>query len=185
MQHTLIYIVILAFCAFVISLVISFIFAKRRAAKKVFRLSEFAENVFPNSMEYQYVLSGHTEIIDHDEMKNGDDYDYKYYLVGFKKWELAVSRCEVKSGQLKFEPVKLYNTENLSDVKIRYMRTNTQLFDNDGNMVCELTVPQLSTKQIYDDFPVDIDQNDDALTFYDFIENFEAIITKNKNTKED
>lgn len=101
-------------------------------------------------------------------------------IIGFKQWEIDVCKCVMKNGRLEVSRPEIFDLDNLSKIQLNKMHTNAQLYDNEGVLVCTLDVLQRTTREIYEDFPADIDFNDDILKYYNFIEAFQKKLSDKK-----
>lgn len=169
MSTQLIIIVCCAAGAFVLSLAITFIIARKSMSRRCHYLSEFVSYAIPNAKKYTFVMSE----------KDGEG----CIIAGFNESGLAVCSCVYKNGSLEFSQPKFLNEENLSFIRLSRMRTHAQLYDRDGSLACTLDVLQKTTKEIYPDFPADIDFNDDALKFYDYIDELQKKLENRQNRR--
>lgn len=152
-------IVICAAVAFVISLAVTFVLTRKAMSQRCHYLREFVYYSVVEPKTFNYVMT------------SCDDEGCR--IIGFKKWEIDVCRCVMKNGRLEVSRPEIFSLNDLSEIRLNKMRTNAKLYDNNENLVCTLDILQQTTREIYEDFPADIDFNDDALKYYDFIEAFQ------------
>lgn len=158
-------IILVAVCAFAISVTISFFATRKAFSQRLHFLSEFVPDNLVTIEKSDYCMAV--------EKSNEN-----VYIIGFGNNRISFFKIDVIGGQFTVEKSLEFSLENMKSIELYNMRTKTILTDENGNSL-EINVTQQSSKELFADFPCDIDLNDSALRYYDFAEKLSKILSSN------